>query len=86
MKKLLLVFAATALLTSCGIMKQVRVEGSEVYTPADLTRFSPNSLTYGDSIGLNWWRGTFDGKPVLIHAVQTYWYVNIDLTFIPEDK
>jgi hypothetical protein len=51
------------------------------FSVEDLSPISPYGLVYAQSIGKNWWLGTFNGVPVIIHAFVSDKYVNVTFEY-----
>mgnify|MGYP007069469361 CR=1 FL=1 len=86
MKKIifLMLITASIFMVSCS---NKWIFKSRDFVVADFAEVTPNGVSFKESIGTNWWKGTFEGKPVLLHAVQTVNnYASLDIIFIPNEE
>lgn len=74
MKKMFLILAIAILVSSCSITQKQR---------NDLVNdLSPYGLIIQESQGKSWWKGTYNGRPVLVQLIKTYGYYHVEFQFI----
>ena len=60
--------------------------GQKEFEKFEIVKLIPEGLVLETYIGSNWWKGKFEGMPVLIHVIPTYNSINIDIIFVPKKE
>ena len=81
MKKV--IFIAIVVLLFISSCNEYKVAQS-TFTPIELAPIIPQGMVFGESIGKNWWSGTYLGEKIVIHAIPTSYYVNVEFQYVKE--
>lgn len=84
MRKLIVLGLFIVSIASCGESSNLRL--GQAYSIEQMRPDFPNGLKAYEMVGHNWYKGSYEGRPVLIHFVKTLGEINVYFQFIDGGK
>ena len=76
-----IILLMTLLMVSCD--KPNHFSNQRKFDKSEIQAGLPDGTLVAEPVGINWWRGTYNGDSILIHILKTDTKVNTQIIFLP---